>query len=152
MRFYDFQVVFQEVPGQISLCFNISGCPLRCEGCHSPYLWKKNNGEKLTDEYFKKILKKYKGYATCVLFMGGEWHLSELKSKLKIAKSQGFFTCLYTGENKINNELLNLLTWVKLGPWINSRGGLDNSKTNQRFVQIKNNKTLNNLFIKKHAL
>jgi anaerobic ribonucleoside-triphosphate reductase activating protein len=152
MRFYDFRVVFQEVPGQISLCFNICGCPLRCKGCHSPLLWKETNGEILTDNTFKRMIHKYKGYATCVLFMGGEWHLLELISKLKIAKSEGFFTCLYTGEKTLNNDLLNELTWVKLGPWIKDRGGLENPKTNQRFIQIKNKKTLNNLFINKHTL
>ena len=41
MYYYDFQVVLQEVPGEISLCFSISGCDKHCEGCHSPFLWKK---------------------------------------------------------------------------------------------------------------
>lgn len=71
MFYDDFQVVFQEVPGEISLCFSISGCPLRCEGCHSPFLWKEGNGNELTPEYFQTLLDQYSGFATCVVFMGG---------------------------------------------------------------------------------
>ena len=92
MYCYDVDIVLQEVPGQISICFSISGCPLHCKGCHSPFLWKEGNGELLTDERYKDILNQYRGYANCVLFMGGEWHPDELVHKLATAKELGFDT------------------------------------------------------------
>lgn len=148
MYIFDFQVVMQEVPGEVSLCFSVSGCPLRCEGCHSPFLWKEGNGEKLTTEYFEEILNRYSSLATCVLFMGGEWHCKELIHFLKIARQYQFNTCLYTGEDAIDSDLMSQLTWVKLGRWDHTRGGLDQKSTNQRFIEVKTKKVLNDLFIK----
>lgn len=148
MFYYDFQVVFQEVPGEISLCFSITGCPLQCKGCHSPYLWKKGDGTKLTLKNYHKLLGKYKNYATCVLFMGGEWHKDELKLYLKSAIKEGYKTCLYTGENEVLDEIRNNLTWLKTGKWLSNLGGLSSIHTNQKFIEIKTNKILNHLFTK----
>jgi len=63
----DLQIVLQEVPGQISLCVSVTGCPLRCKGCHSPFLWKKGTGTPLTDELFVTTLERYKNMISCVL-------------------------------------------------------------------------------------
>jgi len=148
MHYHDFQVVFQEVPGEISLCFSISGCPLQCKGCHSPYLWKEGCGTKLSEEHFNELLEQYKPLATCVLFMGGEWHKEVLIQKLKSAKEKGYKTCLYTGENLVSDNIKNNLTWIKTGKWEQALGGLSSSTTNQKFIEVKTNKSLNHLFIK----
>ncbi|MCF8273908.1 MAG: anaerobic ribonucleoside-triphosphate reductase activating protein [Flavobacteriaceae bacterium] len=148
MNYYDFQVVFQEVPGEISLCFSICGCPLKCEGCHSPHLWKEENGKTLTIEKFEKILKQYDDLATCVLFMGGEWHENELVNMLKIAKKNQYKTCLYTGLDAISKAILDELNWLKTGKWNAALGGLSSKITNQKFIDIKSNTIKNNLFIK----
>ena len=148
MNFYDFQVVFQEVPGEISLCFSICGCPLRCEGCHSPFLWKEESGKPLIHEKFKAFLVKYKDLATCVLFMGGEWHEEELIQMLKTAKDMSYRTCLYTGLDAVSKPILKELNWVKTGKWNSKLGGLSSVTTNQKFIEIKTNSIKNNLFIK----
>ena len=147
MHCHEFNVVLQEVPGEISLCFSISGCPLQCAGCHSPYLWKEQTGEKLTLKDFKAVLSQYKAFASCVLFMGGEWHSRELISMLKWAQGMGYKTCLYTGEEEVNPEILEHLTYVKTGPWIQELGGLSSQSTNQIFKEVKTNNILNHLFI-----
>ena len=148
MNYYRFQIAFQEVPNEISLCFLICGCPLKCKGCHSPFLFKKENGECLTDEIYISVLEKYKNYATCVLFMGGEWESEELIHKLQLAKAHHYNTCLYTGLDKVEQNIMNELTWLKTGPWIESLGGLTNEKTNQVFRNVKTNEKLNYLFKK----
>lgn len=148
MNYYDFQVVLQEVPGEISLCFSICGCPLKCEGCHSPFLWKEDSGEALTDETFKALLQQYKNLATCVLFMGGEWHENQLVDMLKQAKENHYKTCLYTGEETVSEPILNELNWLKTGKWIAQLGGLDSEATNQKFIEVRSNTIKNNLFIK----
>ncbi len=148
MYYYDFQVVFQEVPGEISLCFSISGCSMFCKGCHSPFLWKKGNGSLLTEEVYSSLLNQYKNLATCVLFMGGEWHPKELIKMLQEAKNKNYKTCLYTGEKSVSKEIYKQLTWLKTGKWKQDLGGLDSKITNQRFVEIKTNKKLNYLFSK----
>lgn len=149
MFYYDFQVVLQEVPGEISLCFSICGCKLQCKGCHSPYLWKEENGKLLAKNNFIETLKKYKGYASCVLFMGGEWHQKELVTFLKIAKHKKYKTCLYTGLECVSEEISNELTWLKTGLWKEELGGLESENTNQKFIEVKNKKNLNYLFSKK---
>jgi len=67
------QIVWQEVPGEVSLAFLFSGCPLRCKGCHSADSWKGCLGTELTAEYLQSRLERYCGLISCVLFMGGEW-------------------------------------------------------------------------------
>jgi len=148
MNYYDFQVVFQEVPGEISLCFSICGCPLKCDGCHSPYLWKEFNGDKLTDQRFIELLQQYENLATCVLFMGGEWHEEQLVNMLKLAREKCYKTCLYTGQDTVSKTILNELNWVKTGKWNPDLGGLNSERTNQKFIEIKSNTIKNNLFIK----
>ncbi|MGB0896620.1 MAG: anaerobic ribonucleoside-triphosphate reductase activating protein [Flavobacteriaceae bacterium] len=148
MYVYNFQIATQEVPGEISLCFSISGCPLRCKGCHSPFLWKEKTGELLTTQLFNTIINTYNGYATCVLFMGGEWHTDKLIELLKYAKNKGYKTCLYTGEETICNNVKQHLNWLKTGPWIESLGGLNSRTTNQKFIEVHTNQTLNHLFYK----
>lgn len=148
MYYYNFQVVLQEVPGEISLCFSISGCPLRCEGCHSPFLWKEGKGDLLTIEKFNAILDQYANLASCVLFMGGEWHDEKLIVMLRLAKEKKYKTCLYTGEDWVSSDISNQLTWMKIGPWKQSKGGLGSKDTNQKFIEVKSNTVLNNLFIK----
>ncbi|WP_067144920.1 anaerobic ribonucleoside-triphosphate reductase activating protein [Pseudotamlana agarivorans] len=147
MYYYNMQIALQEVPGQISICFSICGCQLKCQGCHSPFLWKEKNGEKLTQNIYLDILNRYKGLASCVLFMGGEWHAQKLSKYLNIAQKQGYKTCLYTGETTVPKHILDELTWLKTGKWIPELGGLDSKKTNQKFIEVQSNKVLNHLFI-----
>ncbi|WP_194767304.1 anaerobic ribonucleoside-triphosphate reductase activating protein [Tamlana sp. I1] len=148
MYYHNIHMALQEVPGEISVCFSISGCQLQCEGCHSPFLWKAKTGKKLTEAIYLEILNKYKGLATCVLFMGGEWHPERLAYYLKMARNKGYKTCLYTGEDAINPTVLKNLTWLKTGSWQAELGGLDSSTTNQKFIEVQSNTQLNHLFIK----
>ena len=85
---------------------------------------------------------------SCVLFMGGEWEEEDLIKKLKIAEDNGLNTCLYTGMEDVSDEIKNHLTWLKTGAWIAELGGLDNPKTNQKFIEVKTNKLLNHYFVK----
>ena len=71
LRYTDYDIVFQEVPDEITLAINISNCPNRCKGCHSPYLLK-DIGEPLTEENLTVLLRKYGKAITCVCFMGGD--------------------------------------------------------------------------------
>ncbi len=148
MNYYDFQVVFQEVPGEISLCFTICGCPIRCKGCHSSHLWSEENGKLLTYKKFEQFLLQYDDFATCVLFMGGEWHEEELLKMLKTAKKYMYKTCLYTGQENVSTAIRNELNWIKTGKWIPELGGLNSKNTNQKFIDVKTNTVKNNLFIK----
>lgn len=147
MYYSTIEIALQEVPGEISICFSITGCTLKCTGCHSPFLWKEKNGHPLTKHIYKDTLNKYKAYASCVLFMGGEWHKAELIDCLEYAQKEGYKTCLYSGESTIDADILKALNWAKTGRWNAELGGLDSPTTNQKFIEVSTKKILNNLFL-----
>ncbi len=140
-------VVFQEVPDEISLCFSITGCKLACVGCHSTELWNERNGEALTNQRFKSWLAKYKNLISCVVFFGGEWNQAALIEKLIIAQASGLKTCLYSGLDTVDDQIIKHLDFYKTGRWDKSLGGLSSPTTNQRFIDNKTGNLLNHLFL-----
>ncbi len=140
------QVVLQEVPGEISLLFTITGCQLNCQGCHSAEIHDETYGEPLSELKFESYLNKYQGFITCVLFFGGEWQRGYLTKLLAIAKRYQFKTCLYSGKDNLPKQLLSQLDFVKLGKWQAELGGLNSLTTNQRFIDLKTNCLLNEKF------
>lgn len=146
MNIYKYDIVFQEVPEHIALAFYVCGCPLKCEGCHSPELWSLKNGFTLTPTLFCELIQRYQGKADCVLFMGGEWHQDELKALLQIARQFQYKTALYTGLDDIPTDLKANLDFLKTGSWKRELGGLTSPSTNQIFMNLNTNKVLNHLF------
>ena len=117
LKYLGYGITLQEVPNEVSLVINVSGCPHKCEGCHSQYLWD-------YDGYFIKddlvsMVQEYNGMISCVCFMGGEQNLYELLDHLVYIKSLGLKTCLYTGCSFIDDlePLLEYLDWVKIGSY-----------------------------------
>lgn len=143
MRHIDMTVVLQEIPGEISLAFTITGCSLRCDGCHSKHTWNKRAGELLTPATFTHALDAYDGLVTCVVFFGGEWYEDELIELLRIARSRKLRTALYTGLDDVSQQLKNHLTFLKVGPYKKEKGGLASSATNQRLYNLETGDVLN---------
>lgn len=146
---YSENIVWQEVPGEVSLAFLIAGCPLRCKGCHSAQSWA-GKGIPLDADGLQARLDRYRGLISCVLFMGGEWQAQALCPLLQQAREEKLHTCLYTGleQDDLPQELLPHLTYLKTGRFRAELGGLDNPNSNQRFIDLRNGKTLNHLFHK----
>ena len=71
LKYANFDIVFQEVPDEVTLAINISNCPNQCVGCHSQYLWK-DVGYVLDKESLDELVEKYQSGITCVCFMGGD--------------------------------------------------------------------------------
>ena len=71
VRYHNFDIVFAEIPGETTLAFNITGCPNRCPGCHSPHL-QTDEGCVLDDAELLALLACYGRSVTCVAFMGGD--------------------------------------------------------------------------------
>lgn len=131
------QETLKEIPGEISLAISISGCSLNCNGCHSPETFKKDFGDILTRENFKKLLKRFQ-YSTCVLFYGGEWNFLYLTELMKLAKNDNKKVALYSGEEIefFKDKNLSNLNYLKVGRYIEELGGLESIKTNQRLFKI----------------
>ena len=152
LRFTREEIVWQEVPDEVSLAFLISGCPLRCRGCHSADSWKAGAGQILTADYLRERLRRYAGLLTCVLFMGGEWQPETLQALLRVARGEfGLKTCLYTGyeRNELPPDLLPELTFLKTGRWLPEKGGLDKPQSNQCFTDLRTGEVLNRVFWKR---
>ena len=153
LRYSSYNIVLQEVPNEISLCFTITGCKLACEGCHSEYTWDGSKGEVLTNELLQSLLTKYNGMISCVLFMGGEWEADRLLSLIFQVKCKQLKTALYTGLNlkqvqRQCPELLACLDYIKTGKWLPKLGGLNSPTTNQKFLNLQTGEVMNYLFRK----
>jgi len=153
MNYSNPQIVFQEVPNEISLAISISGCDLACNGCHSAFTWDENYGKSLSLENIDILLKNYEGLISCFLFYGGEWNIKKLLPLIKYIKNKNLKICLYTGReiSEINIELIELLDYLKTGRYLKQLGGLQNKITNQKFYKINNGiilEELNYLFWK----
>ena len=136
LKYLGYSIVFQEVPDEVTLAINISGCPHKCEGCHSKYLWE-YEGNYISDDLCD-LIEKYKGLITCVCFMGGDQNQIDLLDLLKMVKKYELKTALYTGLNLLNNlniHILDNLNYLKIGKYDSSLGGLDNPTTNQKMFK-----------------
>ncbi len=134
LKVASFDIVFQEIPGEVTLALNLSNCPCHCPGCHSQHLWE-DIGEPLTPELLDNLIDRYKGLITCVAFMGGD---AEPEEVLRLAALvQGLKTAWYSGRPSSPSEYgdLGSLDYVKFGPYIESLGGLKSEKTNQRLYK-----------------
>lgn len=129
-------VVFQELPGEISLTFSITGCGKHCPGCHSPHLQDSRNGVELTAQRFLDAISAYDGFITNVLFFGGEWEPDTLVQLFILAQTRGLKTTLFTADLSVDNAILNHLDFIKTGPYIEALGGLDSRTTNQRVYNL----------------
>ena len=146
MKIYKSDIVLQEIPGEISLGFYVCGCPIKCPGCHSPELWSEKNGTDLTFEAYDRLLNRYKGYISNVLFFGGEWRETDLVCFLEKARQSGLKTSLYTGLEDVSPALRSALDFLKVGPWRADLGGLWSPTTNQILWNLRTGQNLNFLF------
>lgn len=136
LKYQGYSIVFQEVPNETSLAINISGCPHRCEGCHSKELWE-YEGNYVVDDIFE-LIYKYQDHITCVCFMGGDQNLIDLMLLCDVVHSHGLKTCLYTGSDftdRLYRFAVDNLDYIKVGKYDESRGGLTNTNTNQIFYK-----------------
>lgn len=137
LKYVDTQVTFAEVPDEITLCINISNCPCHCEGCHSAYL-AEDIGKPLKWDNLNALVHINSGI-TCVAFMGGDASPTDVDYLASKVKNLGLKTCWYSGRSELSPDIkLYNFDYIKLGPYIASKGGLNKPDTNQRFYQIVN--------------
>jgi anaerobic ribonucleoside-triphosphate reductase activating protein len=143
LKLNNWDIVTGEVPDEISLALNLTNCPHRCPGCHSPEL-REDRGEPVDKKLLNTLIQQSTGI-TCVCFMGGDNDLDSLVEALRmIRKYYGLSlkTAWYTGNNlstdiPIFSLVYSLLDYVKVGPYIKEFGPLTSKTTNQRMYRIK---------------
>lgn len=136
LKYVETKVGFSEVPDEITLCINISNCPNKCKGCHSPHL-QEDIGEELNPVVLSDLIVHNPGI-TCVAFMGGDSDPLGIHILAEWVKNNTELkTCWYRGrELHYLNHLHDYLDFVKTGPYIKEVGGLNVPTTNQRFYKV----------------
>ncbi len=137
LKYAGYDIVFQEVPDEISLAINVTNCPHHCAGCHSEYL-ALDFGNYISND-IESMLDKHKDLITCVCFMGGDQNIIDLIDLLRYVKSKNLKTCVYSGADDVHifDEVFNLLDYLKIGHYDSSLGGLSSKNTNQKFYKIE---------------
>lgn len=131
----DTQVTFAEIPDEITLCINLSCCPHRCPGCHSPYL-QMDYGVELENDTLNDLIEYNRGI-TCVCFMGGDGDKERLIELAKEVVNMGLKTAWYSGEKEIDlYEYGWYFDYIKIGPYIKELGPINVSTTNQKLYKI----------------
>ncbi|WP_418990684.1 anaerobic ribonucleoside-triphosphate reductase activating protein [Alistipes sp.] len=138
VRYHNFDIVFREVPGEVTLALNLTGCPNRCPGCHSPHL-QADGGRVLDERELAGLVGRYGEAVTCICFLGGDAAPHEivrlagavrrLAPRLKVG--------WYSGREELPEGLApEAFDYIKLGQWIEARGPLGSPTTNQRFYRV----------------
>jgi len=140
-----YSVVLAEVPGEISIGFQVRGCGLKCPGCSYRSL-ERFGYHDLSLSEFETILEANSGLATAVVFMGGDW-CQDFVPMLQRARIRGFKTCLYSGLtdlDMIDQRLLERLDFVKTGRWLGIP--ISDPNSNQRFYSLPDRQDLSVAF------
>ena len=137
LKYVDTKIVFQEIPDEVTLAINISGCPCNCRGCHSSYL-AEDIGEPLDLQHLTNLIDSNKGI-TCVGLMGGDANPSEVDDIAQDIKE--YYPELkvgwYSGRQELSKEIdLQNFDVIKLGPYIEELGPLTSKTTNQRMYKV----------------
>lgn len=134
MKYVDTAIVFDEIPDEITLAINISGCRIHCPDCHSKYLWE-DIGEELDFNEVQRLVSDNPGI-TCVCFMGGDKNTISDLCHLTKCRYPELRTAWYTGQDYVKTETLKYLNYVKIGPYKKEFGPLNDPRTNQRLFKV----------------
>ncbi len=138
LRLASYDVVFAEVPGEVTLALNLSECPHRCPGCHSPHL-QGVQGEELDGALLDGLLSRYAGAVTCVCVMGGDNDPGAVGRVAKRVREHNLRTGWYSGCATLPAAIdPRDFDYIKLGPYKEALGGLGDPATNQRFYRVEN--------------
>jgi len=136
LKYVDTKEVFAEIPDEITLAISISGCPIRCKGCHSKYLWD-DVGEPLSVSSLSALLIEHVGIS-CVCFMGGDQAPEEINALAQYVKENSdVHTAWYSGADEVNPAInLRYLDYLKVGHYSEKSGPLNSPTTNQILWRI----------------
>lgn len=144
LKFYNYDIVFQEFPDEVTLAINLTNCPCHCKGCHSPQLWK-NVGSPLTIEVLRYLIHYYCGAITCVALMGGDNDQREVLRLLSMVRQENptLKTGWYSGRDELSEWLQHYESpdYVKIGHYDERLGGLASHSTNQKLYYHGDNIT-----------
>ncbi len=142
LKYVNTDVVFQEIPDEVTLAVNISNCPCRCPGCHSKFLWG-DSGEELAPSAIDAFLEEFGREISCISFMGGDAAPDEV-NRLAVYLRQtapGMKIAWYSGRTLISPAIdRRNFDYLKIGPYIRHLGPLNSRTTNQHLFKVDHEK------------
>lgn len=138
LKYVNTGIVFQEIPDEVTLAINISGCPCRCPGCHSHYLWE-DVGMPLNTHAIDDFVEEYGQDITCIAFMGGDGDPVGVNMLAQYIHEEHpeFRVAWYSGRVRIPSQVRKVdFDYIKIGPYIQHLGPLNQKTTNQRLYRI----------------
>lgn len=137
LKYYNYDIVFQEIPDEVTLAVNLTNCPHRCVGCHSPHL-REDIGDVLNERTLDSLLKKYGQQITCVCFMGGDGQANDVEALAKHLRQHSKLKVAWYSGNAMLPRNAQLFDYVKVGGYKPELGGLRSRTTNQRLYRYTN--------------
>lgn len=129
-------VVVEEIPDMLTLAVEITNCCGKCTGCHSPFL-RQDIGEELTEDVVDNLLSDNFGI-NCFLLLGeGNDAAGLLKLADYIRSAHGIKVALFSGREDVEEEVWRAFDYVKVGPYQEEDGPLNNPGTNQRLYKVE---------------
>ena len=98
------------------------------------------------------LLDRYGRDVTCVCFMGGDREPDEVMRLARLVHKEGLKTAWYSGRQELPKCFdIGALDYVKVGPYIESKGPLTSPDTNQQMYRIESGQMIDitNVFTKK---
>lgn len=138
LRYTTTDIVFQEIPDEVTLAINISGCPCRCPGCHSPHLWG-DIGLDLDADSLVPLITPYAQSISTVAFMGGDADPESINGLATTihARFPHLKTAWWSGRARLSPKIdLANFNYIKLGPYLAHLGALRSPSTNQRLYKV----------------
>jgi anaerobic ribonucleoside-triphosphate reductase activating protein len=139
LRYYNYDIVFQEIPNEVTFAVNLTNCPNGCKGCHSPHL-QKNIGRGLDEKQIVSFMDKYSSAITCFCFMGGDiapHRVAELSNFIK-GHYPKIKTAWYSGCAELPKGFdKKSFHYIKLGGYIEQLGNLKSPSSNQHLFKIQ---------------
>ena len=137
LKYVNTGIVFQEIPDEVTLAINISGCPCHCPGCHSHYLWE-DIGLPLNTDAIDAFVNQYGRNITCIAFMGGDGDPKgvDMLAQYIHEEHPQYKVAWYSGRVRITSAVNKSdFDYIKVGPYLKHLGPLKSTTTNQRLYR-----------------
>lgn len=139
-------ITFNELPDKMAYAIELGACKQHCVGCHSPELQEEDAPLTSLLDILEEAQDAIDAGANAIVVMGGTNNKYITEESL-IALLQDLSdiapTGLYSGsEDEERDKMIALeghCTWLKTGPYVDALGGLESTRTNQRFYRITAN-------------
>lgn len=136
-------ITFNELPDNMAYAIELGACKQHCVGCHSPELQEEDVPLTSLLDILEEAQDAIDAGADAIVVMGGtnNKHITE-ESLIALLQDLSDIapTGLYSGsEDEERDKMIALeghCTWLKTGPYVDTLGGLESTRTNQRFYRI----------------